>query len=163
MLCELCGGNAPFLKDVVIERTRLMVCPGCAGMGTRYHEEKKDLPKTLMEERLQRRTERAKPRDIYRNQVETLAEDYPDRIMKARQKKGLTRDQMGSRINEKASVIGKLENGSLHPDDTLRKKIEAFLGVSLISKVAEGQFVNHKHSRGMTLGDFIKIKKDKKQ
>lgn len=163
MLCELCGGNAPFLKDVVIEGTRLMVCPGCAGMGTRYREEQKEIPKTLMEERLQRRTERARPRDIYRNQGEALAEDYPERIMKGRQKMGLTREQMGSRINEKASVIGKLENGSLHPDDALRKKIEKFLGISLLSRIAEGTFANQKHSRGMTLGDFIKMQKEKKQ
>ncbi len=162
MLCELCGGNAPFLKDVVIEGTRLMVCPGCSSMGTRYREEKKELlPKTLMEERLQRRSERAKPRDIFRNRQETLAEDYPERIIKGRQKKGLTREEMGRKINEKASLIGKLENGSLHPDDSLRKKIEKFLDISLLSVAAEGMYTNNKHSRGMTLGDFIKIKKDK--
>lgn len=161
MLCELCGGNAPFLKDVVIEGTRLMVCPGCAKMGTRYREEKKVVPTTLMEERLQRRTERARPRDIYRNQQEALAEDYPDRIRKGRQKMGLTREEMGKKISEKASVIGKLENGSLHPDDSLRMKIEKFLGITLLTKISEGMYSNHTHSRGMTLGDFIKIRKEK--
>lgn len=163
MLCELCGGNAPFLKDVVIEGTRLMVCPGCAPMGTRYREEKKELPKTLMEERLQRRSERARTRDIYRNLEKALAEDYPERIQKARQTKGLTREEMGRRINEKASIIGKLENGSLHPDDALRQKIEKFLGISLLTEVSEGIQNRNRHSRGMTLGDFILVQKDKKK
>lgn len=161
MICELCGGNAPFLKDTVIEGTRLMVCPGCSKMGTRFHEEKKEVPKSVMEERLQRRTERAKPRDIYRNQREALAEDYPERIRKGRQKMGLTRDDMGRRINEKASVIGKLENGSLHPDDALRKKVEKFLGISLRERIEEGMMTRHTRTKGLTLGDLIKIQQDK--
>lgn len=163
MLCELCGREAPFLKDVVVERTRLMVCPGCAKMGTRYKEEHKEIPKTLIEERLQRREKRFQPRDIYRNMEETLAEDYPDRIKKARQKKGLTREEMGRQLNVKASVIGKLENGSLHPDDALRKKIERFLGISLLTKAETGMIQHKSSSRGMTLGDFVKIKTEKKK
>lgn len=163
MLCELCGREAPFLKDVVVEGTRLMVCPGCAKMGTRYKEVHKEIPKTLIEERLQRREKRSQPRDIYRNMEETLAEDYPVRIKKARQKKGLTREEMGRQIKVKASVIGKLENGSLHPDDALRKKIERYLGISLLTKAETGMIQHKSSSRGMTLGDFIKIKTEKKQ
>ncbi len=159
MLCELCGGNAPYLKDVVVEGTRLMVCPGCVKMGTRFHEEKREVPKTLMEERLQRRTQKARPRDIYQSMEETLADDYPSRILKARQKMGLNREELGMRIKEKASVIGKLENGSLHPDDTLRKKLERFLGISLLTRTEKIALSSHSHSKGMTLGDFIKIKK----
>jgi putative transcription factor len=162
MICELCGNNAPFLKDTVIEGTRLMVCPGCAKMGTRFREEQKEIPKSLIEERLQRRTERAKPRDIYRNMEQTLADDYPERIKSARQKMGLTREEMGRRTNEKASVIGKLENGNLHPDDALRKKIEKFLGISLLTRATTAVQTHHTQSKGMTLGDFIKIRKEKK-
>jgi len=132
-------------------------------MGTRYREEKQEVPKTLMEERLQRRTERSKPRDIYRNMEETLAEDYPTRIKKARQEMGLSREEMGKRIKEKASLIGKLENGTLHPDDSLRRKIERFLGISLLSRTKTGAYTQHNRPRGMTLGDFIKIEKDKKK
>jgi putative transcription factor len=163
MICELCGGNAPFLKDTVIEGTRLMVCPGCSGMGTRYREEQKVVPASMMEERLQRRTQRAKPRDIYGNQQDALAEDYPDRIKNARQRMGITREEMGRKINEKASVIGKLENGTLHPDDSLRKKIEKFLGISIREKISEGIQTHHTKSRGMTLGDLIKAAQEKKK
>ncbi len=162
MMCELCGRDAPFLKEVIIEGSRLMVCPGCAKMGTRYIEEKqRDIPKALIEERLRRRTLKARPKDIYQEIGESLVEDYSARIMKARQKKCLTREEMGRMINEKAGVIGRLENGSLRPDDALRKKIERFLGVSLLTKATKGILTHRTRARGMTLGDLIKIEKDK--
>jgi len=163
MICELCGSQAPFLKDVIVERSRLMVCPGCAKMGKRFTEEKKDIPSTLIEERLQRREQRMKTRDIYQNMSESLAEDYPERIMKARKKKGLSRDEMGMMIKVKANIIGKLENGTLHPDDALRKKIERFLNINLLTTTTTGIINKSTQKKGMTLGDFIVVKESKKK
>ena len=114
-----------------------------------------------MEERLSQSKRRGKPRNIYENQEASLAEDYSERIQKARQEKGLTREEMGLKINEKASVIAKLENETLHPDDALRKKIESFLNISLLAKPTEGRILHHTKSRGLTLGDLIKFKMKK--
>lgn len=161
MICELCGGDAPFLKDTVIEGTRLMVCPSCSRMGTAHREEPKEVPSSIMEERLQRRVQRSGHRDIYRDQDEALAEDYPERIFRARERMGLTREEMGLRINEKSNIIGKLENGTLRPDDTLRKKLEKFLNISLREKVQEGIMTGRGRSKGLTLGDLIRIQQEK--
>lgn len=163
MKCELCGRDAPYLKEVIIEGSRLMVCPDCAKMGTpATKKEKNEIPKTVMEERLQKRAQRQSQRDILTNLEETLVEDFPDRIRQAREKKRLSREELGHKIQEKASIIGKLENGSLRPDDALRKKLERFLGIQLLTKAESGVIQHHTQKRGMTLGDFIKFEKGKK-
>lgn len=163
MKCELCGREAPYLKETTIEGSILMVCPACAKMGTpATKKEKREIPKTLMEERLQKRALRQSQKDILTNLEETLVEDFSERIRRAREKMGLSREEVGKKIQEKASVIGKLENGSLHPDDALRKKIEKFFGIKLLTKEESRVITHHTQRRGITLGDLIKLEKGKK-
>jgi putative transcription factor len=52
-------------------------------------------------------------------------------------KKGLTHEQLGVQMNEKATLLRKFETGSLKPDEMLAKKLERFLGVKLYVSIEE--------------------------
>jgi len=60
-----------------------------------------------------------------------LDHEFPSLIRNARSKKGLTHDQLGQKINEKVTLIKKIETGSIRPDEILAKKLERFLGIKL--------------------------------
>jgi putative transcription factor len=60
-----------------------------------------------------------------------LNHDFPSLIRNARNNKGLTHEQLGQKINEKVTVIRKIETGSIRPDEIIAKKLERFLGINL--------------------------------
>lgn len=85
-----------------------------------------------------------------------LAEDYPDRIRKAREGRGWKREELARSINEKLSVIEKLEKGKIRPDDALLSKLERTLRVRLRERVEEAPTGARSERRSMTLGDLIR-------
>src|SRR6478736_3446173 len=60
-----------------------------------------------------------------------LDPEFPKVIRDARNKKGITHDQLGQKINEKVTLLKKIETGTIKPDETLSKKLEKFLGIKL--------------------------------
>jgi putative transcription factor len=46
-------------------------------------------------------------------------------------KMGLTHEQLGMKMNEKAQLLKKFETGTLKPDEILAKKLERYLGIKL--------------------------------
>ena len=60
-----------------------------------------------------------------------LSQDYAGLIREARTKKGLTHEALGMQMNEKATLLRKIESGGLKPDEQFAKKLERFLGVKL--------------------------------
>ena len=58
-----------------------------------------------------------------------LAQDYGIRIKKAREKSASTHEDLGRRINEKISVLKKLENQKMKPDDRLVEKLQRALKI----------------------------------
>lgn len=78
---------------------------------------------------------RSKPPQInipYQEQELELRRDFNTLIKSAREKKGLSQEEFGRRINEKLSVIKHLETGSLKPNDVLTRKVEHFLKIRLL-------------------------------
>jgi putative transcription factor len=66
-----------------------------------------------------------------------LSPDFAKLIREARMKKGLTHEQLGSRMNEKATLLRKFETGVLKPDEIFAKKLERFLGIKLYVSIGE--------------------------
>ena len=60
-----------------------------------------------------------------------LSPDFPRLIREARTKMGLTHEQLGMKMNEKAQPLKKIESGALKPDELLAKKLERHLGIKL--------------------------------
>jgi putative transcription factor len=52
-------------------------------------------------------------------------------------KKGLTHEQLGAQMNEKAGLLRKFETGALKPDELFAKKFQRFLGIHLYVSIQD--------------------------
>lgn len=152
MECEVCG--KPIFKPlrVAIEGTEMKVCKACAKFGERI----KAVPG--QRSKLKKKT----PQRPKEPTTEVVGE-YPEIIRQARERKRLTQEQLGNRINEKASVINRLEAGRMSPSIPLAKKLEKALEVTLLEEVREASPSGYGTDRGenLTIGDIIKVKREK--
>lgn len=161
MICEMCGKEVPVTKTVIVEGTRLNVCPSCARFGEDYRVSSSNgapVTQSVIEERLQKRERRMQSKDIYSGSTSVeLVDDYGGVIREARIAKGMDLDQFAASILEKKGTLAKIESNNLIPDDKLIKKIEKALGVKLTEAVQSGVTVGAgNNSNKMTLGNFIK-------
>lgn len=93
--------------------------------------------------------------------LEELAADYDAIVREAREAAGLSREELGRQLNEKASLIGKIERGESLPSDDVRRKLERALDVDLVEGAAgdeEAEWSGGGGSSGMTLGDVVERK-----
>ena len=160
MICEMCGKEVPLTRTVVVEGSRLNVCPNCAKFGEDYRANQSGAPisSSVIDQRLEKREKRMKTKDIYAGTSSTeLVDDYGTVIREAREAKGMDIEKFSASILEKKGTISKVESGSLVPDDKLIKKIEKALGIKLTETVQSGVTVGGGSSNNkMTLGNFIK-------
>jgi len=92
--------------------------------------------------------------------MDEVAQDYDDRIRTAREDTGLTQEDLASQLNEKASLIRKLERGDVLPSDDVRKKLERKLGISLTEggSTEDDEWEGGSSTGSYTLGDVVKRK-----
>lgn len=157
MICELCGIDVPRTKKVVVEGSTLNVCSNCAKFGTPAHQGKAETDSPIIS-RLERKKYR--PRDVYEKDVDVLVNDYNVRIRRARMKMDISQEDLGKRLNEKWSVINKLETGDIRPDDKLVKKLERALGIKLREKFTPEKMEKRTTGHALTIGDLIREAKE---
>ena len=164
MICELCGSDVPRTKLVMVEGAAVSSCPKCekyASSGAvKTKEGKVMLPSVA--DRLGNRERRMRQRDVLTRGEKELVFDYHLRVRKGRQKVSMSQDDLAKSLNEKKSIIVKIENGDIRPTDKLIAKLERALDISLKEYLEtdedDDQASNQQQSKGMTLGDFIKTK-----
>ncbi len=166
MLCELCGKNVTFTKKVTIEGVALDVCSECAKFGIEAKKptvkKEESAAKPIITQRLEVRERRGKPRDIYESGMrEEIVDDYTSRIRNARSQKGMSQKDLAMKLNEKLTVLSKVEAGDMRPDDKLVAKLEKELGIKLKEKPAEVLAGKEGPRATLTLADHIKMQKDK--
>lgn len=165
MICELCGADVPRTKNVAIESTVLSVCASCAKFGdevTTPVVRRSTMP-PIIAQRLEARKRRLTPRDVYADAgTMELADDFPQRIREAREARGWKQADLGAKINEKVSVIAKLESGTMDPGDALIRKLENELGIKLKERVESVAVKKQSASGNLTLGDLIKMQEKSK-
>ena len=155
MQCDMCGADS-FLSLTKVEGTTLKLCKNCSKYGTVirkiYPEEKKE---PLASVKFVKKTD-------VDEMEQMIVSDYAEVIKKAREKKGIKQEDFAKEINEKESVIHHLETAKMKPNITLAKKLEHFLGITLIEEVElqdHRNFSSNKKAEILTLGDVIKIRK----
>ena len=140
--CEICGaeigGKAQYIS---IDSSKLQVCRACARHGTVVAEN--TTPARAKQPSLsgfgggeQAQFARAKRRlyeqmDLELGERMEIAEDYGRKIKEAREKAGLKQAELAQRINEKQSLLRKIEHEEILPTDEVRVKIERVLRISL--------------------------------
>ncbi|KYK33460.1 MAG: hypothetical protein AYK22_06605 [Thermoplasmatales archaeon SG8-52-3] len=154
MECELCGIECD-CRPANIDGVKMMLCPKCMRHGQRIDTHDKT-PISVKKPMLDR-IKRPKVKDVYRDMEKELVLDWNELIKKAREKKGLSREELGFKIGERTVTISKIENGDLRPSDKMIEKLEKELEITLFEKVSDiSKIPSGSHSRGLTLGDFIK-------
>lgn len=140
MLCEMCGKETPVTGRVRIEGTVLNVCDACARFGERVDPApapsgppvggaRSRAPLLPVRPGGPRRLEE---RDLYQEIGEMeLAPDWGKRVRVAREARTWTPEELGKKLNEKKSIVLKIESGSFRPPDALVRKLERLLQVRL--------------------------------
>ncbi|RMF89830.1 MAG: TIGR00270 family protein [Methanobacteriota archaeon] len=130
MNCEICGREiAKEPVSVKIEGTLMRVCRSCARLG----------------EEVRSRTAPTSGAGPSRRPVHTggsektidVVEGYDRLIRREREKLGLTQEQLGAKINEKGSVIARLESGHMKPDIKTARKLERLFRVRILEELEE--------------------------
>jgi putative transcription factor len=138
--CEVCG--APLRASpnrVEIDGAIMVVCNNCARLGKQIG------PAAPAVSVISNRVVRPNP---VQNALRTMAQrpteqeyeldpDYHLLIRQAREKLGLSQEQLGKLINEKPSVIRMVESKKLKPDITLTRKLMHELKINLLVSLSE--------------------------
>jgi putative transcription factor len=129
--CEICGSNImgdPF--KVEIDGAVMRVCGRCSRLGRPVKEPLAPVPtaKTSSEGAM---PVYRRPAAVVPDEELVIREDYSAVIRKARESAGLTQEQLGMKVNEKSSVIAKLESGKLKLSVPLAKKLENIMKIRL--------------------------------
>ncbi|MBM4248007.1 MAG: TIGR00270 family protein [Euryarchaeota archaeon] len=160
LLCEVCGRQTSMLRVVLIEGSELNACPDCARFGVeRAPKPKASTAPVHISEAIERREKRSLTRDVLSDGTEELVSDFHVRIRRAREKLLWSPEDLGRKINEKKSVILKLEGGQMRPDDSLIRKLERTLNIKLRERPTMASAPKSAVQRGLTLGDLIRIEK----
>lgn len=158
MQCEMCGiqKEPSDLIYVRIEGSLLKVCQECGKHGEFVRKVSE-----LMRPK-QASTKAPISRSVSEpDHEEVVVDDFASRIRIAREKKGLTQKEFATAVNEKESLIHKIETGSIDISLALARKFERFFSISLIEEIE----ISHVRpqtrapSESLTLGDIISIKK----
>ncbi|MEW5761569.1 MAG: helix-turn-helix domain-containing protein, partial [Candidatus Thermoplasmatota archaeon] len=105
-----------------------MVCEACSKFGM-----VKAIKRTVA---IAKPKEKKKEEDVF-SKIEAgkkIVEDYAKKIKERRNKLSLSLEDLSKKVNEKKSIISKLEAGVMVPDEKLAKKLEKALGIELIEK-----------------------------
>jgi putative transcription factor len=128
--CEICGIQIiDHGEKVFVEGNLLTVCKTCSKRGKPSNNQQN------IQRVSARPTKLAVPNKITFNDSTILVGNFSEIIRKSRMKQGLTHEQLGMVIKERASLLRKIESGSLKPDEELIKKLERYFRISLYTEV----------------------------
>lgn len=124
--CEVCGAEIKGAAQyVVIGDSKLRVCKACAHYGTVVVENKNVRAGPVVHPKANSRLYEQMNHDL---EVE-VEEDYGRKLKEAREKAGLKQTELANRINEKQSLLRKIENEEIVPSDEVMRKIKRVLNL----------------------------------
>jgi putative transcription factor len=153
----MCGRETQLVKARV-EGTVLDICESCA----RFGEIISRPSQSSATQKKQQIIQPVKRKEV----VQLISSDFASKIKNAREKLGLNQEEFAKRLNEKWSLLQKIESGQFKPSITLAGKLEKILRIRIIEQFDEGGEIplgaaNKKSSSEFTLGDFVKVRKRK--
>lgn len=133
--CELCGRQAAEKKKVIVDGTVFNVCIACSKHGKPYVPAQ--VPSSSSAKKKKPVAKIQQQKKIITMVDETMIDpDFARLIREARMKMGLTHEQLGMKMSEKAQTLKKFETGALKPDELFAKKLERYLGIKLYVSVS---------------------------
>jgi putative transcription factor len=165
MRCEVCGRKIHTEPiRAIIEGAKLTVCVECSKHGKVILHEEADMPlqrpsatkSTAHLPVLQR-----KPPVAQVQITQELTSDYANKIRAARERLLLSHEDLGKKINEKASLLRHIETGKAAPNNQLATKLEHTLRIKLLVPISDEKVTTlpKAANQELTLGDLIEINK----
>ena len=162
--CEMCGTETADPNRVKIEGAELDVCDECTDFGTEVETEEKystgsSSSTSSSASGSSHTSGGGRSSDMF-DEIEELAQDYDERIRNAREGAGLSQEELAKQLNEKASLIRKLEHGDTLPSDDVQSKLERALDIDLTAGGGSGEteWESDSATGGYTLGDMVERK-----
>ena len=164
MRCEVCGSKINSPLRALIEGARLTVCIECSKYGKIVREDDVEPGQKAPRKAQLPISAKMPKKKTFEAKVEItqeVVEGYHVKIRQAREKLGLSHEELGKRINEKASVLSKLETGKMTPNNILVSKLEHALKIKLLVSISEDKIPENTQpqNRELTLGDLIQLRK----
>lgn len=169
--CEMCGAEKSSLTTTKVEGAELQLCGDCKGFGTEVRTESTSSASTKYSTSSSGSSSSSsssssggsssssRRRDMF-DEMDELAGDYNERIRAAREQEGLSQEELAKSLNEKASLIRKLERGDVLPSDDVQRKLERHLDITLTEGGDDAdEEWGSSGSMTQTLGDVVKRKK----
>jgi putative transcription factor len=159
MQCEMCGSVIDSgLFKTKIEGSVINVCNKCSRYGV-VVAQVKSVP--ILSRDKKEKSE--KKTDHVSQETETIfviAPNYATKIKSGRERLGLKQEELAKKLNERDSLLSKIESGAIEPSIKLAEKLERFFNIKLIEEHKEdGKLVIQGKATGATIGDLAKIKK----
>jgi len=160
--CEVCGSRirgTPY--RAMIEGAKLTVCGKCVKLGSIFWEAKSEPRLKKVAKRLPQPVLATKKKPVKLQATLELVEDFSSRVRQAREKLRLSQEDLGRKLNEKVSLLRKIEIGKMTPDHRLAEKLEHALKITLLVPFSEPKISPKILSRPqeVTLGDILNVKK----
>jgi putative transcription factor len=179
--CEMCGVETGSPKTVQVEGAELDVCADCADFGTEVSQPAAGGSSSKYSTGNSggtggsadagsgsgssataggsSRSSGSRPRDMF-DDMEEVAQDYDQRIRGAREAAGLSQEDLAEELNEKASLIRKLERSEMLPSDAVQRKLERQLDVDLAEESGgeDSEWEGGGSAGEYTLGDVVRRK-----
>lgn len=161
--CELCGIEGVGTKKAKVSSSELDCCNRCISSNA--------LEVVFVRKTIDREIEPISQItgkgvlgiDIMSNNSKELAPDFHLRIRKAREQRGFSTNDLARRINEKAAIVQKAEDGA-RPTDALLEKISKELGIELFFERSTENYrqISNNLEREMTISDLSNQAKEAK-
>ncbi len=139
--CEVCGSPLRASPNrVEIDGAVMVVCNNCAKLGKQVGPapfKPAPMPARTVFKGLRSSAPRPAPVAVAVESDYDVDPDYHLMIRLAREKLGLSQEQLGKLLNEKPSVIKMVESKKLKPDATLTRKLMHELKINLIVSLSE--------------------------
>ena len=170
--CEMCGKEVASPSRVKIEGAELDVCDECTEFGTeletadsssststKYSTSSSGSSSSSSSSSASSSSSGGRRQDMF-DEMDEVAQDFDDRIRSARESAGLSQSELAGELNEKASLIKKLEQGQMLPSDEVQSELESELGIDLSAGAStdDEEWSGGSGDGNYTLGDVVKRK-----
>jgi putative transcription factor len=163
MRCEVCGRKIRTISvRAEIEGAKLTVCTECSKLGTVIYGEEAaastSAPSSITKNFVHIPVIVKKPPVPQVQISQEIVDDYATVIRTAREKAGLSVEDLGKKVAERASLLKHIENGKVEPNNQLANRLEHVLKIKLMVPISDEKVQaapKMPASEGMTLGDLI--------
>lgn len=155
MQCDMCGKITEKLNLVKVESVEMSLCVDCTKYGTFVKRVKAP---DKFKEKYSRTVGIVKRNE----KIVSIIESFGIKIKNAREKLNLNQEDLAKKLNEKESLMQRIESGKKEPTIAMAKKLERFLQIKLVEETidnadSDGEKRSPRTKAPLTIGDMIKL------